>query len=234
GGEEVGHVDQGRGLPADGADHCRVAVAQCVDGDPGEQVQVAVAVGIPDIAALSARQDALQAAVHTQHGVCVAVEVCRIVERRHQASLHSSSLMQVTWSAVSDCGSGTIIVPMPSLVKTSSSNECGCRPSMMCACGTPSVTARTHASSLGLMPASTRVSRSAAALTDSCESSEDLSGQLAKTPSTSVRTTSLWALRATARAEAAVSELTLRTWPSASRSGATVETTGMRRRPGCP
>ena len=33
--------------------------------------------------------------------------------------------------------SGTIMVPMPSVVNTSSSSECGWRPSMTCACGTP-------------------------------------------------------------------------------------------------
>src|SRR6476469_6580210 len=47
-------------------------------------------------------------------------------------------------------------------------------------------------------------------------------------PSTSVSTTSLCACSATASAAAAVSALMLRTWPSTSRSGATVETTGIR------
>ena len=48
------------------------------------------------------------------------------------------------------------MVPMPSEVKTSRSSEWGWRPSMTCACGTPPWTARMHASSLGIMPASTR------------------------------------------------------------------------------
>ena len=44
---------------------------------------------------------------------------------------------------------------MPSDVNTSRSRLCGWRPSTTCACGTPSSTARTHASSLGIIPAST-------------------------------------------------------------------------------
>jgi hypothetical protein len=39
-------------------------MAERVDGDPGEQIEVTVAVGIPDITALAAGQDRLRAAIH--------------------------------------------------------------------------------------------------------------------------------------------------------------------------
>ena len=51
---------------------------------------------------------------------------------------------------------------MPSEVKTSRRTLWGWRPSTTCACGTPASTARMHASSFGIIPASTRVSSSRA------------------------------------------------------------------------
>ena len=47
---------------------------------------------------------------------------------------------------------GHSFVPMPSSVNSSSSSECGWRPSRMCACPTPDSSACTAASSLGRMP----------------------------------------------------------------------------------
>jgi hypothetical protein len=109
--------------------------------------------------------------------------------------------------------SGTIIVPMPSLVKTSSSSECGCRPSMTCACGTPPSTARMHASSLGIIPESTVVSSSVgASVTESRLSRLSTVGPVGVHALDVGEDDELAGVRrATARAAAAVSALTLRT-----------------------
>jgi len=42
-------------------------VAEHVDGDPGEQVEIAVSVGIPDVATVTSGQDRLRATEHTHH-----------------------------------------------------------------------------------------------------------------------------------------------------------------------
>ena len=55
GGEEVGHVPERRQLAVTAVDERRVGVTERVDGDAAEQVEVAGAVLVPDVAALAAR-----------------------------------------------------------------------------------------------------------------------------------------------------------------------------------
>src|SRR5580765_4025500 len=160
-GEEVGDVHDLGDLLGHSRDESRVAVPQRIDGDAAEQVEVAPTVDVPDVAALAVVDDDGRAVEDAEDRILVAVEVCRGGRgRRHGESF-------------------SMRVPMPSEVNTSRSSECGCRPSMTWACGTPSSTARMHASSLGIMPSSTRVNSSRASATDNRDSSESRSGQLA-------------------------------------------------------
>ena len=59
GGEEVRDVPEGGDLAGDGGEHRRVGVPERVHRDAGEQVEVAAAVGVPDVAALAADEDPL-------------------------------------------------------------------------------------------------------------------------------------------------------------------------------
>ena len=54
--EQVAGVREPRDLAGDGLDQRRVAVAERADRDPGDQVEVLVAVGVPHLAALAADQ----------------------------------------------------------------------------------------------------------------------------------------------------------------------------------
>ena len=120
------------------------------------------------------------------------------------------------------------MVPMPSVVKISFRMECGLRPSMMWARGTPPSMALTQASILGRMPLSKSGSISRRFSTPIRPIRESLSGQSAYRPSTSVNTTSLLAPRAAASAAAAESAFTFNTSVASSSFGATEDTTGMR------
>ena len=113
---------------------------------PGEQVEVAVAVGVPDPAALAAHEHALRRAerVHQRAGVALRPELAETGGRLDDGQPGRRS---ATGSA-----HGVTIVPTPSLVKTSSSSACGTRPSSTCALRTPPWTARRHASIFGIMP----------------------------------------------------------------------------------
>ena len=59
----VGHVDQLGGLLGDRLDQARVAVADARDGPAAEEVDVPLAVGVPDVRPLAAHGDARQALV---------------------------------------------------------------------------------------------------------------------------------------------------------------------------
>ena len=73
GGEEVRHVPQGAQLRGDGPHHGRVGVAQAIDRDPGEQVGVLGAVGVPHAGAAPAHEDALRGAEGVHDGPPVAL-----------------------------------------------------------------------------------------------------------------------------------------------------------------
>ena len=73
-GEEVGDVAEGAELVGDGRDQRRVGVAERVDGDAAEQVDVLLAVDVPDVGALTADEDELgrPEGVHQRAVVAVA------------------------------------------------------------------------------------------------------------------------------------------------------------------
>ena len=60
---QVGRVDQRRRLLLDGPDEARVAVAEAVDGDAGQEVQILLALGVVQPRALSAHKRHGQAGV---------------------------------------------------------------------------------------------------------------------------------------------------------------------------
>jgi hypothetical protein len=129
--EEVRHVAERRRLRRDGLDDGRMRVAERVDRDPGQQVEVAPPVDVPDVAALAAFEDPLGRAerVHQRTGVPVGPG--------HDAT---STELRRAWR-IRIGASGSTWVPMPSSVKISSSTACGSRPSTTVARGTPSLTA---------------------------------------------------------------------------------------------
>lgn len=100
------------------------------------------------------------------------------------------------------------MVPAPYLVKVSSNNTCGIRPSRMCAASTSFSMAWIQVSILGIMPPEmipSLVSLRASLMVSSLMSSLSLF----RTPATSVSMMSLAAPRAAAIAPAAVSALML-------------------------
>src|SRR5664279_1504424 len=122
-----------------------MGVSECVDGNTGQQIEVAGAVGVPHIAAFAAHQDGLRRAegVHDRMGVAV---------RPLLGVTHvSSPVALVVYSAVRMRVStpGTTWVPTPSSVKISNSTAWGVRPSMTVARLTPSCTALRQAAILG-------------------------------------------------------------------------------------
>ena len=92
----------------------RVAVPEAVDGQAGLEVEVLVALVVPQPRALAA--DELDAHPRVGGDEVVALEGLEVGEG-HTA--------------------GLILVPMPASVKSSSSSECGTRPSTMWAKVTP-------------------------------------------------------------------------------------------------
>ena len=101
---------------------------------PDDQVQVAAAVGVPDLG--TARRGPAPAA-GCRSCSSARCQRCAAARLRIVAVHH-----------------GTTIVPTPSAVNTSSSTECGTRPSITCAVATPPRTARRQASIFGAIPAS--------------------------------------------------------------------------------
>src|SRR5699024_6086008 len=236
GGEEIGDVPQGAQLRRDGPGQGGVGMPEAVHRDAAEQVEVALSVGVPYVHAFATHEDALRRAEGVHQRMGVALGPLPLAEAVVQAGDHfAHGVLLPDVPAGAGCGSvlppsgvGSTMVPTPSVVKISNSNECGRRPSITWACHTPPVTARKQASIFGTMPEARVGSRSARWAASICRIRELRSGQLAYRPSTSVSTTSFWAPRAVARAAAAVSALTLSTSPGWSMSGAMVEMTGMR------
>ena len=92
---------------------------------PGEEVEVAPAVGIPQVGALAADEH--------RHPVAEAAD-------------------EVAPCVILPAHPSTTSVPIPLLVKISTSTECGTRPSMIAAVSTPPSTASRHACIFGIMP----------------------------------------------------------------------------------
>src|SRR5215212_7355414 len=116
-----------RRLARDRVDPARVAMAERVDRDAGDEVEVLVALVVPQPRALASHELDRQPGVGAHH--VVAVE-CLELRERH----------------------GMTFVPMPSFGNSSSSTEWGSRPSMMCAAFTPLSTASMQAATFGRIP----------------------------------------------------------------------------------
>src|SRR6202171_101511 len=172
----------------------RMVVTQHVDRDSGDEVQELAAFRVVYVPAIAA--DQLQGLP---------------LERLHQVFL--LGLGQRAQARPDGVGHpGTIMVPMPSVVSSSSRSACGTRPSMMCAFSTPA-SARTQALTLGIMPPVTMPSW-IFSVTSWATISAISSPPSSLIPSTSVSRISLRAPSATASSAATVSALTLYDLPS--------------------
>src|SRR5204863_9149371 len=130
----------------------------------GLEVQVLVALVVPQARALAA--DELDAETRVGGDLMVALEQLEAGES-HAA--------------------GLILVPMPASVKSSSSSECGTRPSTMCAKVTPPWIASRHARSFGRMPPATCGSAASTSSAAVSEITDDGSAVSRSQPATSVR-----------------------------------------------
>src|SRR3954468_20166578 len=150
GGIEVRGVAQGVHLGGDGIDDGGMAVAQNIDRDAAEEVDVRLAVLVGDHGAVPADQRDGRRAVVVHHHAFPAL--CK----RHAF---------------------TTFVPVPSSVNNSTNTQCSTRPSMTWALGTPPATARMQASIFGTMPACSVGSNWVSAATSISLTSVSRSGQ---------------------------------------------------------
>src|SRR5690606_15905361 len=201
-GEVVRHVREALGLLRDGLHEHRVGVTEGVHGDAAEEIEEAIALGVPYVGALAAFE--VREASAEAHEVACGL-VLPVV--RHDAETS---------------------VPSPTLVQRSTRTECGTRPSMIDAFFTPCFTASRQACMFGIMPDSSRGMSSVSSSAVRWDTRESRFGQSAYSPGTSVRMTSFLAPSARASALAAASALMLSVCPGLSRSGATPATTGIR------
>ena len=88
GGEEVGHVAERAELGGDGLDEGGVGVAEGVDGDAAEQVDVLLAVGVPHVRALPAGEGQHGRAEGVHHGAGVAVLDAHVASSRRVGLAH--------------------------------------------------------------------------------------------------------------------------------------------------
>src|SRR5258708_6084840 len=181
---EVGRVDEAARLRGERGHDVRMRVAEQVDGDAGDQVEILAPGVVVDKAASASHERDWQALAHL-HEVAV-----RKLGRVH----------------------GVTIVPIPASVNSSSSRALGGRPSTVCASGTTS-SARRHASSLAIMPpvtspSATRWRASSRDITATTLPSTPM------TPGTSVSSMTLAAFSETAISAATVSALMLYAFPS--------------------
>ena len=144
GGEEVGDVPQGGDLGGHSLDDRRVRVSQAVDGDARQQVDVLLAVGVPDVGATPPHQDPAGGAEGVHHGVGVAGQPAGVAGagpfRLRGGSLSSRGgghRLLPPFSGGTGASPGWMTVPTPWSVTISSSMLWAWRPSTTCACATP-------------------------------------------------------------------------------------------------
>ena len=114
-----------------------MGVAERVDGDAAQQVDVLTTVGVPHPRARAANQGDGRRAEGVHDGAGVAVGEGGVVVRGVAHDLSPVPYGLRIRVAIP----GSTWVPTPSSVKISSSTECGSRPSTTVARGTPPVTA---------------------------------------------------------------------------------------------
>src|SRR5262245_38851551 len=125
---EIGNMEQLLRLLLDRFDDRRIAMAQAVDRDAGEKIEILFAVGIPDLAAPPLDQRDRRARVGLRHVL--------VGQRCDLPVVHFR----------------TTSVPTPSLVKISSNTACFTRPSMIWVFSTPPLSALMQHSTFGIMP----------------------------------------------------------------------------------
>src|SRR5699024_8465436 len=132
---EIRGVTEFADLFPDRAHHLGMGVPQRVHRDPAGQVEILVTGCIVDGSARTVRQRQLGCAVSA-----------------HQSSTPPLLPHCIRCDRQDSSSSGSTIVPTPAEVKTSTSNECASRPSIMCARDTPPLIARRQARIFGIMP----------------------------------------------------------------------------------
>src|SRR5699024_7865881 len=173
---EVGDVPELADLPGHRLDHGRVGVSERVDRDAREQVEVLATVGGGDGGAPPGNEfERRGAVVAHQRAVPPPGEIGGALLGHEFAP----TAALVSWSP------SVTIVPIPPSVRISSNTECSTRPSMTCAAPTPPSTAARHASILGTIPLSSVGSSASRVRVPRCVTSDERSGQLVYSPSTS-------------------------------------------------
>src|ERR1039458_86648 len=184
--EQVADVHQPLGLLAHRRHHARVTVTDVRDRDAAEEIEVLVAVLVPQMWALPANELHGEARVRSDH--------TRTLE-----------LLQLSQAHVA----ASILVPIPASVNSSKSNECGVRPSRMCAALTPWWIASRQACNLGRIPPCRLSSESSTSFAEAWAIRLPGSVGSRSQPGTSVRKITFCAPIAPATAPAASSALTL-------------------------
>ena len=145
-GEEVRDVHQLAGLLRHGRDQGGVVVAERVDGDAADQVEVAPAVDVPDPGAVAVLEHELRAAEEVEQRTLVAVEPAAVVVVA--GSLIVGLLVRLVGQHHGADALGGEDLEQQA-VRLAAVDDVRLRH--------PGLTARTHASSLGIIPASTVV-----------------------------------------------------------------------------
>src|SRR5690606_14679479 len=135
-GEEVADVDERVGLAADRVGDRGVRVAERDDGDARQEVEVALAVGVPHLGTAPALDRQRRCSGH----------------RHDRAVLDAERVELVPTHSCRPAGLPNTIVPMPASVKISSNRTWAIRPSRMWAAWTPLRTAWTQLATLGIIP----------------------------------------------------------------------------------
>src|SRR5262249_60333092 len=142
-------VQELAGLAADGVHHRRVAVAEAVHRDAGEEVEIPLAVDVPHRHPLAAGDGERLARVEADLVGGIAGE--DVVTRHGETPRAAQARASRRRGRRTPC---TTSVPTPWLVRTSSSKACFTRPSMTWACFTPPRSASMQHSIFGIMPPS--------------------------------------------------------------------------------
>src|SRR6185295_1899431 len=139
---EVRGVEQGRRLGADRLHHGGMAVPEVVDRETGEEVEVALAVGVPQLAAPPAHERDRLARIDAE-----------LVGRASRDDFGGGHARARRRRVVFGAAPRTTSVPTPRLVSTSSKSACRTRPSITWACRTPPASAAMQHSIFGIIPA---------------------------------------------------------------------------------
>ena len=125
-GEEGAHVHQSFGLIANRRDDRRIGVAERDDGDSGQEIEISLAVHVPEFGPRTAFEHDRRRSEHRDERT-VLEPTCFECMGAHDgtSTVMSSTVMFST------------MVPMPASVNNSSNNTCGIRPSRTWARRTP-------------------------------------------------------------------------------------------------